>query len=455
MTDMKDDYVSAIGLELIIVFALILGNGMFAMAEMAVVSSRKPKLKYLAQSGNKRAKKVLELVETPNHFLSTVQFGITIIGILAGAFGGATIANKLTPSLAKIPWIADFSSQIALALVVAFIAFATLVLGEIVPKRLALHAPEKTSMMIAEPISRLGKLVSPFVQIISWVTDSLLDLIGVKRSEDPTITREEVQVMVEQGSHAGVFHHAEIGMVEGVMRLDEERVDNLMTPRPKIVWLDADEEENVNWRKIVTSNYSYFPLYSENRDNVIGMVSVKAMWANISAGIKTNLRNLAVPPLIVPETMVAVKLLEAFKQSGKHTALVTDEFGSVTGLVTLIDVLEAIVGDIPSEEEKHKDLYIKRDDGSYLIEAMMEVDDFKDLLQLKNLPNETINDYHSVGGFALSLFGRIPTEGDNFQHEGYRFEVVDMDRHRIDKILAIPMPQVAEAEAKAGDIKSS
>ena len=257
--------------------------------------------------------------------------------------------------------------------------------------------------------------------------------------------------MVEQGSHAGVFHQAEIGMVEGVMRLDEERVGDLMTPRPKIVWLNAGDSDNVNWRKIVTSNHSHFPLYAGNRDNVVGMISVKAMWANMSAGVPTSLKNLAVPPLIVPETMIAVKLLESFKQSGKHIALVTDEFGGVAGLVTLIDVLEAIVGDIPSEEEKLREPFAKREDGSYLVDAMMEADDFKNLLQLKNLPNEDVDDYHSVGGFVLSLFGKIPSEGDSFQHENYRFEVVDMDKHRIDKILAVPIPPKRPAKPEAGD----
>ncbi len=435
-----------IGFEALIVLLLILANGVFAMAEMAVVSSRKTRLKQLAQSGNKRARLVLQLVESPNHFLSTVQFGITMIGILAGAFGGATIAEKLSVSLSRIDWLASYSDQLALGLVVALITFSSLILGEIVPKRLALHAPEKTSMTIAGPIDKLGRIVSPLVGIISWVTDSLLDLIGVRRQEEPTITREEVQVMVEQGSHAGVFHHAEIEMVEGVMRLDEERVGDLMTPRPKIIWLDANDSKDTNWRKIVTSNHSYFPLYEENRDHVIGMVSVKAMWANSEAGVETDLRNLAVPPLIVPETMIAVKLLESFKQTGKHIALVTDEFGGVTGLVTLIDVLEAIVGDLPSEEEKHREPYLRREDGSYLIDAMMEIDDFKELLSLEALPNESVDDYHSVGGFALSLLGRIPSEGDSFHHGLFRFEIVDMDRHRVDKILAIPLSSPPQGE---------
>lgn len=430
---------SEIGFEALILLLLILANGLFAMAEMAVVSSRKPRLKHLAQAGSKRARLVLDLAESPNHFLSTVQFGITMIGILAGAFGGATIAEKLSISLARIPLLTAYSDQLALGIVVAFITFASLILGEIVPKRLALHAPEKTSMALASPINKLGKLFAPFVGIVSWITESLLDLMGIRRSQEPTITQEEVQVMVEQGSHAGVFHESEIEMVEGVMRLDEERVGELMTPRPKIVWLDANDADDMNWRKIVTSNHSYFPLYENNRDNVIGMIAVKSMWANAAAGVKTNLKDLAVEPLIVPETMVAVKLLEAFKQQRKHIALVTDEFGSVIGLVTLIDVLEAIVGDIPSEEERHREPFIKREDGSYLIDAMMEVDDFKNLLKLKDLPNESIDDYHSVGGFILSLCGHIPAEGDCFDHENYRFEVVDMDRHRVDKILAIPM----------------
>ncbi len=432
---------SGFGIELIIILILILFNGVFAMAEMAVVSSRKTRLKQLSQDGNKRARLVLDLVESPNHFLSTVQFGITMIGILAGAFGGAKLAAKISPTIAHIEILEPISGQLALGLVVAFITFTSLILGEIVPKRLALQAPEKTSMFIAGPINKLGKIVSPFVRLVSWATDGVMDLIGVRRSEEPTITREEVQVMVEQGSHAGVFHQAEAGMVEGVMRLDEERVGDLMTPRPKIVWLDASDPDEVNWRKIVSSHHSYFPLFKDNRDNVLGMVSVKAMWANSAAGAETSLKNLAVEPMIVPETMVAVKLLEGFKQQGKHIALVTDEFGSVTGLVTLIDVLEAIVGDLPSEEEKHREPYVRRDDGTLLIDAMMDIDDFKTLMKFGDLPNESLDDYHSVGGFALSVFGRIPTEGERFQFESFQFEVMDMDRHRIDKILATPVPK--------------
>lgn len=436
---------SEIGFQAFLILLLILANGMFAMAEMAVVSSRKTRLKKLAQDGSKRAELVLELIEAPNHFLSTVQFGITMIGILAGAFGGAKFAQRLSDYLSAFPFLATYNDEIALGILVIPIAFVTLILGEIVPKRLALHAPEKTSMLIAGPIHKLGKLVFPFVWIVSRTTDWFLDLMGMRRSHEPTITREEVQVMVEQGSHAGVFHHAEIGMVEGVMRLDEERVGDLMTPRPKMVWLNADDPDETNWRKIVTSNHSYFPLYEGNRDHVIGMVSVKAMWANSAAGVKTKLRDLAVDPLIVPETMTAVRLLESFKQTRKHIALVADEFGGVIGLLTLIDVLEAIVGDIPSEEEKHEP-YIKREDGSYLIDAMMEIDDFKQLLSLDNLPNELSDDYHSVGGFALSMLGRIPAEGECFEFENLRFEIVDMDRHRIDKILAIPIPPKKSGE---------
>ncbi len=432
------------GFDIFVILLLILGNGVFALSEMAVVSSRKPKLKHLAQSGNRKAARVLELKDAPNRFLSTVQFGITTIGILAGAFGGAKIAIKLEPGLAKLPFLASYSVEIALGLVVAAITFVSLVLGEIVPKRLALYSPEKTSMAIVGPISALGALVAPFVKIVGWMTDMLLKPLGIKRSEDTTITREEVQVMVEQGSHAGVFHKAEIGMVKGVMRLDENRVGDLMTPRPKIVWLDTEDEKNEMWRKIVKSNHSNFPLCEDDLDRVIGMVSVKAIWANDSLGLDTNIRNLSEDPLTVPESMLVIKLLEAFKQSGKRIALVSDEFGSIAGLVTLIDVMEAIVGNLPEQTEKTLKPYRQREDGSWEIDAMLEIDEFKDLLQLQQLPHEEIDDYHSAGGFALSLFGNIPAEGDHFQHENWRFEILTMDRHRIARILAQPLSQDPE-----------
>ena len=430
--------------EIFIILILILGNGLFAMAEMAVMASRKPRLESLARSGNHRARRVLELRETPTRFLSTVQFGITLIGILAGAFGGARIASELAPYLPE--WIGTWNEPVALGVVVLCITLATLVLGEIVPKRLALLDPERTAMWIAGPVNRLGHLALPFVEPIGWITDRTLSLLKVRRpAQEKVVTQEEVQVMVEEGTHAGIFHEAEAEMVEGVMGLDEEQVGDLMTPRPKIVWLNADDTDQSNWARIVSSNHSHFPLFSGNRDNVLGVVSVKALWANTSADIRTDIRDLAVPPLIVPETMVAVRLLETFKQSGKRIALVSDEFGSVTGLVSIIDVLEAIVGDIPSEAEKGKKPFQQREDGSWLIDAMMEVDDFKDLLGLEELPNEEHDDYCSVGGFALSMIGQIPSEGDSFDHEGWHFEIVDMDRHRIDKIIASRTP------AKTGD----
>ncbi len=431
--------------EALIILVLILGNGFFAGAEIAVVKSRKPRLESLARGGSRKARRVLDLMAAPTRFLSTVQFGITLIGILAGAFGGARIALELATYLEGVKWIGDWANVISLGAVVACITLASLVLGEIVPKRLAMINPERAAMMIAGPVGRLGRLALPFVQLTTWLTERILGMMNIRVSE-PVVTEEEVQVLVEEGTHAGVFHQAEVEMVEGVMALDEEQVGDLMTPRPKIVWLNADEPDKANWAKIVSSNHSHFPLYSGNRDNVIGMVSVKALWANLAAEIKTDIRNLAVKPLVVPETMVAVKLLETFKQSGRRIALVCDEFGSVIGLVSIIDLLEAIVGDIPSEGEDQQPSFVKREDGSWLIDAMMEVDEFKKLLGLGELPSEEDDDYLSVGGFVLSMIGQIPVEGDTFVHEGWKFEIVDMDRHRIDKILASPLPLPEEGK---------
>jgi putative hemolysin len=226
-------------------------------------------------------------------------------------------------------------------------------------------------------------------------------------------------------------------MVEGVMELDQQRVGQIMTPRARIIWLNVADPDEVNWRKIVSSDHTYFPVYEGVTDNVLGMVSVKALWANLAVGVPANLRNLVVQPLFVPESMNAVRLLETFRETGKHIAMVSDEFGIPQGLVTVNDLLEAIVGDLPSEADRTRKCFRKREDGSIVVDAMMDIDDFKSELGIKSLPQETSEEYRSVGGFVMSQLGRIPREGDTFESAGYRFEVIDMDRHRVDKVLVV------------------
>jgi putative hemolysin len=263
------------------------------------------------------------------------------------------------------------------------------------------------------------------------------------------VTDEEVNILIEQGLQAGVFHRAEKEMVEGVLRLDRLPVTAIMTPRPKIVFLNIDDSEEINWRKIVASGHSHFPVYQANRDQVLGMVAVKALWAHSAIGIPTSLKNLLTPPLVMPETMNCIQLLESFKKSGRHTALVADEFGGIQGMVTLIDVLEAIVGDLPAQGRRDQPEARQREDGSWLIDATLATGELKTTLQLDALPQEAAADYQTVGGMVMTQFGRIPSAGDHFEWGGWRFEVVDMDRHRVDKVLASRVPSTVADEKQA------
>ncbi len=429
---------SGIAWEIGIVLVLIMANGVFATAEMAFVAAKKVRLRKLADAGNASARVAVELAATPTRFLSTVQVGITLVGIIAGVFGGATLAEHLSRVLETIPWLAGYARPVSLTLVIAAITFLSLVVGELAPKRIALGDPEAVTLRLARPMKLLSVVAAPLITLLANATDLLLNLLGVRKHEEPMVNEEEIRMMIEQGHHAGVFHKAEIEMVSGVMRLDQEKVENLMTPRARIVWLNAADSDEVNWRKIVASNHTYFPVFERNRDNVIGLVSVKSMYANLAAGVPAHLRDLLTPPLVVPETMSGIKLLESFKQSGKHLAMVTDEFGNFSGLVTLIDVLEAIVGSLPGERER-KTACQQRQDGSWLVDAMMDIDEFKRTTGIGPLPGDAAGTFQSLSGFIMAQLGRIPDEGEHFDAANHRFEVLDMDRHRIDKVLITPL----------------
>jgi putative hemolysin len=440
---------SDVSTELLILFLLLLANGVFAMAEIAVVSARKARLKQMADEGDERATAALAIANEPTRFLSTVQVGITLIGILAGTYGGATLSERLTPVIAGVPVLAAYAHPIAVGLVVIGITLCSVIIGELVPKRLGLINPERVAMTLGPLMNTFAKAVSPVVHVLTFLTESLLKVFGVKQQKEAPVTEEEVNILIEQGLHAGVFNKAESEMVAGVLELDQLPVTGLMTPRPKIVFLNLDDPEEVNWRKIVASGHSYFPVYQGSRDHVLGMVAVKALWAHSAIGLTTNLKNLLVSPLIVPETMNAIQLLESFKKSGKHIALVSDEFGAIQGLVTLIDVLEAIVGDLPAQGRREAPAAKQREDGSWLIDATLSADELKTMLSLDTLPHEEEADFQTLGGFIVTHFGRIPAAGDYFDHAGWRFEVVDMDRHRVDKVLVSKVP-VAVQQKVAG-----
>jgi putative hemolysin len=422
--------------EVALIVLLLVANGVFAMAEIAVVSARKSRLQKQAEHGNERAREALALANSPNDFLSTVQIGITLVGVLAGAFSGATLADRLGGWLDQYAWIAPHGHAAAFAIVVSIITYFSLIFGELVPKRLALNNPEKIAALVARPMGILSKLASPVVFFLSWSTDCSLKAIGLRPENEPPVSEDEVRGLIEQGLGAGVFHQAEKDMVEGVFRLDEQMVGDLMTPATRIVWLNLDDPDEASWRAIVASGHSWFPVYQGNRDNVVGVVSVKALWANSSLTGATNLRSVVSQPVVVPESMLALKLVENFRKTGLHFALVADEFGSVRGLVTLHDVVEAIVGTLPEKGQRSRPQARRREDGSFLIDAAMDIVDVKRSLRIKKLPREERGEFLSIGGFLIDQLEHIPTEGEKVVSSGYVFEVVDMDHQRIDKILA-------------------
>jgi len=438
--------------ELLILGLLVLANGLLAMAETAVVSAKKTKLRQLAKKGHVGAAHALGLAEQPARFLALVEFWLTLSSMIAGVLAGARLAREVGDWLAQWPRLAPHAGWISLVAVTLGVTSFMLLFGELVPKRVGLAHPEKVAAQLAGTMRTLAWLAAPLLKVFELATDGLVKFAGIRpRLAADSVSEDEVRALVEQGLHAGVFQRAEQQMVEGVLALDQRPVTALMTPRPKIVFLNLDDPEEVNWRKIVTSGHSYFPVYQGHRDQVVGMVAVKALWAHSAIGLPTTLKNLLVPPLLVSDKMTAIQLLEQFKKTGRHIAVVTDEFGAVQGLVTLIDVMEAIVGDLPDPGNKAQSGAKRRDDGSWLLDATLPVGELKTLLGVDvALPQERAAEFQTVGGFMVTQFGRIPAAGDWFEWGGWKFEVMDMDKRRVDKVLVAKAAAGAAVEKKAG-----
>jgi putative hemolysin len=428
-------------MELLILASLILLNGVFAMSEIAVVTARKTKLQELAQEGSTRAAKALKLANEPSHFLATIQVGITLVGILAGAYGGARLSERLAESLSVYPWLAPYAEELALGIVVVVITYFSLIIGELVPKRLALHNPEAIASLVAGPMSALAKLAHPVVRVLSASTEVVLRLIGSRPSEEAPVSDEEIRVLMEQGTQAGVFEKSEQTLVRNVLRLDDRVIASLMTPRIDIVHLDLEDPLDVNVQKIIEQRFSRYPVCRGGLENVVGMVHTKAILAQQLSGQPFNLEPLLQQPLYVPESASGIQTLETFRQSGVHAALVIDEYGEIHGLVTLHDVLTAIVGEIPSADDQPSgSMVVRRADGSWLIDAMVDTATLKELLQVNELPAEDEAVYHTLGGLVMAQLGRVPRTADYFEWEGFRFEVVDMDGNRVDKVLVSRIP---------------
>jgi len=408
------------------------------MAEIAIVSARKARLRQLADAGNSQARAALELAANPNQFLATAQIGITLVGILAGAFGGATIAEEIATRLGDIPFLAPYGETIGVGIVVLGITYFSLIIGELVPKRLALNNAERIASAVAAPMRGLSTIAAPVVRLLSVSTDIVIRLLGIKPSAEPSITPEELRILIEQGTESGVFEESEQDMIESVLRLDERRVGAFMTPRTHIVWFDIEDSPEDIRRKIADSQHSRFPVIKDSLDNVLGIVRAKDLLNQSLAGQPLDLRALLRPPLFIPESMSALKVLELFKQKGTHVALVTDEYGGIQGMVTHNDILEGIVGYIPSAGEPAEPQATRREDGSWLLDGLEHIDKLKEIFDIEKLPDEEHGHYQTVGGFVMTQVRSIPTVGQCFEWGKLRFEVVDMDGRRVDKVLVTP-----------------
>ena len=422
-------------LDIAILLVLILCNGLFAMSEMAMATSRKSRLQQLADEGNAQARAALGLIEHPNRFLATVQIGITLIGIVTGFFGGAALSRPVAAQLGRIPGLLPYSDTIAVLLVVGAITYLSLLVGELVPKRLALQNPERLAMLVARPMTMLSRVAGALVHILGASTELILRLLGVRQAGDPPITEEEIETLLQEGAAAGVFAPAEQEMVEGIFDLGDRQARELMTPRYRLVALDVADPLETNLRKMAEAPHQIFPVYETDLDRLIGMVPVKSLWAASVNGEPIDVQALAEPALIVPESMPALEVLERFRDRSSNAAMVVDEYGGIQGLITLHDLLEAITGDLEVSQRQSGEV-VRRADGSWLLDGALPIHEVRDVLGIDALlPGEENGDYETLGGFLMFRLERIPDVGDATDWEGHQFEVVDMDGRRVDRVL--------------------
>ncbi|HMN11044.1 MAG TPA: hemolysin family protein [Bellilinea sp.] len=435
-------------LEVLILFLLILANGYLSMSEISLISAKKIRLQQQAEDGDKRAKTAVKLIEHPNILLSTVQVGITLVGTLAGAFGGATLANRLAIVFRGIPWLAPYSSVAAFLVVVLLTTYFTLVIGELIPKRIGLNNPEKTAKEVSGVMKTLSILAAPIVRLLSASTEFGLKLIGAKKSEEPPITEDEIKVLMEQGTQAGMFQEAEQDMIEDIFRLSDRTIDSVMTPRTDLEWIDLTEPIEMIREQVIQSSHSRFPAAKGKLDNAQGILHAREFFEKLLEGKPFSVEKLLRPALYVPESTSVFDTLGKIKQASVHEALVLDEYGGLLGFVTLYDMLKAIVGEIPGLDDDDEPSAVRREDGSWLLDGLLDIDDLKDIIDVDSLPDEMRVGFQTLGGFVMSQMGDIPRKGQVFYWNNLKFEVMDMDGNRIDQVLVSLLPPPEAEESK-------
>ena len=429
----------SIGLEVVIILSLILLNGFLAMSEMAIVSSNRIRLQAMANTGKVGARIALNLIDAPSKLLASIQIGITLVGVMIGAFGGSSLSDKVGRSVTAPlgnTFLTDYSQPIGLTLVVVVSTFLSLILGELVPKRMALAHPEKTASKVAPAIRLISLLSTPGVKVLSYSTEFVMKLLRLQHVDAPQVTEEEVKMMVEQGTEAGVFDAGEETIIKRSLRLGSLSASDIMTPRTKIVSFDINNyDPSLVLAKVKASKHTYFPVYNDQLDNIVGLLSAKLMLYEISQKTSWDLRDCLLSPLMVPESVSVIDVLESLKEKSAHVAIVIDEYGGMAGMLTIIDMMEAIVGALPQEADHNTHRFVQREDGSMLVDGMTSIHEFEDRFRVSFKALTEGEDIQTIAGLLMQQMGRIPREGDVVQLENLRIEVVDMDGRRVDKIL--------------------
>ncbi len=440
--------------NIIIIAILFFFNAIFAMYEIAMVSARKTRLQQRSDDGSRGANDALELLKDPDQqYLSTVQIMITLIDTLAGGIGGAMLASPLAELMSKVAWLAPYAGTISLILVVIVITYFSIVMGELIPKRLAVSKPENVVTQLSPAMRTLTKVFRHLTKFLSASTNLGLKILRINTDREPMITEDEIKVYIEQGRDIGVIEEAEKEMFSGVFRLGDRRVDALMTPRTEIAWVDVEDTPEMIIETLLNSEFSRIPVAKGNLDEVIGVLDVKDLLGIDLQASDFRIEDHAKPTLFIPENTPALKALEIFRNSGMHNALVIDEYGGLQGIVTLYDVLEAIVGDIPQNSEDKDQMAVQRANGSWLFDGMIVIDELKEILDIDILPDEERAGFQTLSGFIMSQLGSIPKTGQLFDWEKYRFEVVDMDGRRVDKVMVTILPD--DREINASEERSS
>ncbi|MGB8839579.1 MAG: hemolysin family protein [Aliidongia sp.] len=433
-------------LQIPILLLLIVLNGIFAMAELALVGARRTRLQAEAANGNKGAEAALKLLHDAGRFLSTISIGITTISVLVSTVGGDSFVEPLAAQLATIPRLTPYARPLAIGTIVVTISFLSIVFGELVPKRIALASPERLAMAMSRFMTWFAMIAMPAERVLSGTSTLVLKILPFTNPGKVPVDDTEINMLMREGAASGEFEPAESAIVQMALRLGDRRVDAIMTPRTQVELLDLDDGWAVNKERIHSSHLSRFPVVEGGPDKIVGILQVKDLLALALAGETLDIRQAIHLPLYVPNTVPALRLLETFKKSGEKLAIVVDEYGDFEGIVTLHDILQALVGDIANPGEPEDQSIVRREDGSWLIDGLTPIDEVKDEIGLRHLPDEESGDFHTLGGFLMAQMKRVPMIGDHILVDRWRFEVIDMDGHRVDKVLVLPPGQVGEGD---------